>query len=691
MDAFILAKLEEAGIQPSPEADRNTLIRRVSLDLTGLPPTPAEVDQFLADSRPGAYEAMVDRLLASPHYGEKWARQWLDLAHYADSDGYEKDLPRPHAWRWRDWVIHALNSNMPFDQFTIEQLAGDLLPHPSIDHRIATAFSRNTLTNREGGIDREQFRVEQVVDRTATMGTVWLGLTVGCARCHDHKYDPITQKEFYQLYGFFDRALEANIEAPLPGEMDSYLRRKPELDHKRRALLADYHVPELQAVWEKKVLEAAANPGKDPDGDFLWGYLDILVDGGQDILRLDASKRTDKQSYRLTRYFLETYKIVVSKERYEQLRFKELLQKLDQLDEAYPPPAEAQTLAENPNPPDTHLLIRGDFRQPGIRVEAGTLAVLPPLPSDGAVNRLTLARWLVSKDNPLTARVTVNRMWQEFFGRGLVATSGDFGTRGERPSHPELLDWLATEFMETAWDLKRMHKLIVSSATYRQSSKVREDLKSRDPSNKLVARQARLTLSGELIRDVTFASSGLLNPAVGGKSVRPPLPAGVDDGYSTKWNESQGADLYRRGLYIHFQRRMPYPQLMTFDAPDSLQVCSQRERSTTPLQALNLLNDPVFFEAAQGLAKRILREKQGSIADRIDYAFKLSLSRAPTASEKERLLQYHDQQKKILSRQNESVKALWPIGVEGTDPAEAASWVGVSSVLLNLEEFITRR
>ena len=394
IDAFVLAKLEEADVQPSLQADRNTLIRRVTLDLTGLPPTPAEVDQFLADKRPGAYERVVDRLLASPHYGEKWARHWLDLAHYADSDGYEKDLPRPNAWRWRNWVIDALNANMPFDRFTIEQLAGDLLQNARVDQKIATGFYRNTLTNREGGIDREEFRVEQIVDRTATFGTVWLGLTVGCARCHDHKYDPISQKEFYQLYAFFDRAEEVNIECPQAGEQDAHLRRKQEADRKRGELLAAYHVPELQAVWEKKVLQAAANPGKDPDGDFLWGYLDILLDGGQNILRLNPSKRTDNQSYRLTRYFLDTYKIVVSKERYAELKFKEALEKLDKLDEVYPPLPEAQTLAENRLTAKTHLLVRGDFRQPGIEVQPDTPAALPSLRSDGVTTRLTLARWV---------------------------------------------------------------------------------------------------------------------------------------------------------------------------------------------------------------------------------------------------------------------------------------------------------
>jgi hypothetical protein len=416
------------------------------------------------------------------------------------------------------------------------------------------------------------------------------------------------------------------------------------------------------------------------------------ADGGREILRVDPAKRTEKQSYKLTRYFVSTYKIVVSKERYDDLKFRELIEKLDQLDEEYPPLTEAQTLMQNPNPPATHLLVRGDFRQPGIAVRPDTPAILPPLVSDGVPTRLSLARWLVSKENPLTARVAVNRMWQVFFGTGLVETSGDFGTRGESPTHPELLDWLATEFVESGWNVKRMHRLIVTSATYKQSSRIREELQARDPSNKLLGRQSRLSLPGEIVRDVILETSGILNHVIGGRSVYPPLPPGVDDGYSTKWKESQGADLDRRGLYIFFQRRMPYPQLMTFDAPDSLLACSRRERSTTPLQALNLLNDPVFVHAAQQFALRILRENHGTTADRIDYVFKVALSRPPSSRERERMLQYYLRQKEILSNEPASGKAIFSgIVLEGVGATEAAAWAGVSSVVLNLEELITRR
>ena len=678
----MLARLEAEGIAPSPEADRATLIRRVSLDLIGLPPTPEEVTEFLNDSRPDAYERLVDRLLASPHYGEKWARQCLDLARYADSDGYARDLVRPYAWRWRDWVIEALNDNMPFDQFTIEQFAGDLLPNATLEQRIATGFNRNTLTNREGGINTEEFRVEQVVDRTSTLGTVWLGLTLGCARCHDHKYDPISQREFYQLYAFFNSAVEVNLEAPLPGEIGPYLLRRPEYEKKRQALLDEYKIPQLQAIWEKRTLEAAANPGVDPEGDWQWDILGIMTDGAQAILKTEPSKRTPKQHQILTDHFIRWN------------NFKELQKRMEKLAEEYPGLTEAQTLAENPNPPKTHVLIRGDFRQPGIDVQPGTPAVLHPLPPDPRPSRLTLARWVVSKDNPLTARVWVNRAWQEFFGRGLVETSEDFGTRSQPPSHPELLDWLANEFMASGWNMKRMHKLIVESATYRQSSKARPDLQARDPYNKLLARQVRLRLTAELIRDNALAVSGLLGPEIGGKSIEPPLPAGFFDfGFivGPRWTESQGPERYRRGLYIKFLRTTPYPQLLNFDAPDRFLSCTRRERSTTPLQALNLLNDPVFVEAAQALAVRLLRQRFESVEDRLSFAFRLCLGRDPKPQERQRLVEYYEEQKTILEKQPELADQLFPAKqLEGVDHREAAIWVGVSRLLLNLDEFISR-
>ena len=694
IDAFILAKLEAEGIEPSEEAARVTLIRRLSFDLTGLPPTSEEVAQFLADQRLGAYERLVERLLASPHYGERWARQWLDLAHYADSDGYEKDNLRPHAWQWRDWVIQALNRNMRFDQFTVEQIAGDLLPNATMQHRIATGFLRNTLTNREGGINKEEDRVKQVVDRTSTVGTVWIGVTMGCAVCHDHKYDPISQKDFYQLSAFFNTAMEKDIEAPRPWELGAYLQGRAAYDKKRKAFLEEYKVEEYQPDWERKVLLAAANPGVDPPYDSSWSSLEIELDGGQEIVKLDPALRTPKQRDNLTYHFVRTCGEPFGDMKYKELKFKELLDKLKKLKEEYPGLSEAQILVENPDPPKTHILIRGDYKNPGIEVQPDVPAVLNSIPNGSNPSRLTLARWLVAKENPLTARVWVNRAWQELFGRGLVETSGDFGTQGKQPTHPELLDWLATEFMGNGWNMKGMHKLIVESATYRQSARVRDDLQERDAHNKLLARQTHLRLPAESIRDAALAASGLLNRTIGGKSARPPLPPGVMElGFwgKGKWKESTGADRYRRGLYTMFVRTTPYPQLVNFDAPESLLSCTQRERSTTPLQALNLLNDPVFVEAAQVMAVRILREERGSWEDRLNYAFRLSLGRDPQPQEKDRLAGYYQQQKQLLEKQTELADSLFPaIEIEGVDPLEAAAWFGVCRLLLNLDEFITR-
>ncbi len=695
IDAFVLAKLESEGIEPSPEANRETLARRVSLDLTGLPPKPEELQEFLSGSGDDAYEQYVDRLLESPHYGEKWARHWLDQAHYADTDGYETDHIRPHAWRWRDWVIDALNSNMPFDQFTVEQIAGDLLPNATSEQRIATGFLRNTLTNREGGIDREEFRVEQVIDRTSTVGTIWLGMTVGCARCHDHKYDPLTQQEFYQLSAFFNTAHEVNIEVPRAQEIARFLREREEYRATRDKLLAEYNVPELQPEWEKKVLFAADNPGVDPPYTIAWDLLGVKDDGGQEAVKIHPAYRTEKQQELLTYHYVNYSANSIPREEYAKLKFEELYQKLRALRRQYPPLTEAMVIAENPDPPKSHILIRGDFRSHGVEVQPGVPAVLNPMSVDGEPARLTFAKWLVSDDNPLTPRVTVNRTWQEFFGRGLVETSEDFGTRSDPPTHPELLDWLATKFRDGGWDMKAMHKRIVMSATYQQASHAREDLKTRDPSNLLLARQSRLRLSAESIRDTALSVSGLLSPMIGGRSVRPPQPDSVLElGFGVepdRWIEHVGTDRYRRGLYILFLRTTPYPQLVTFDAPDMVESCSRRMRSNTPLQALNLLNDPVFFEAAQVLAARVLRERPGSVADRLDYAYRLSLGRPPRPQEKDRLLRYYEEQKSILSKKRESVEVLFPAPqIEGVDPEEAAVWVGISRLLLNLEEFITR-
>ena len=694
IDAFILSRLGQGGIDPSPVADRAQLMRRVSLDLIGLPPSLEQQNDFGMDNRPEAYQRLVDRLLESPHFGEKWALHWLDVARYADSDGYEKDNPRPHAWRYREWVIKAFNRNLPFDQFTTEQIAGDLLPRSTVEQKVATGFHRNTLTNREGGIDLEEFRMESVVDRTVTVGNAWLGLTIGCARCHDHKYDPITQKDFYRLLAFFNTSQELNIEAPPPGEMGSYLRRRPEYERKRSELIEKYGVLPLQAEWETKVREAGANPGVNVAYDLAWDVVGKMLDHGHDIIQRDRSQRTYKENEALTDRFIVSYKNVIPEKRYEELKFKELNEKIQVLHEEYPGLTEAQTIVEQPGSRETHILIRGDFRQPGGTVLPGTPPILPPLPDlPPTRTRLTLARWLLSEENPLMARVTVNRFWQELFGQGLVRTPDDFGTRGEQPSHPQLLDWLASEFMKD-WDVKQLLKLMVNSATYRQSSRLRRDLMERDPGNRLLARGPRFRLPSELIRDSALFVSGLLSTRIGGRSVRPPLPEAVAKlGFASfvKWETDQGPNRYRRGLYTFFQRSVPYPQLMAFDMPDRLSACLRRERSTTPIQALTLLNDPVFFEAAQALAVRVIREVPQGGEERLHRAFRLCLARHPHPGEKESLMRFYRQQKEMLEEAPESMAELFQsTGIEGVERADAAAWVGVSRVLLNLDEFITR-
>jgi mono/diheme cytochrome c family protein len=692
VDNFILARLDKEGLAPSPEADKLTLLRRASLDLTGLPPTPEEQRVYLADTRPDAYERAVDRLMDSPHFGEKWARYWLDLARYADSDGYEKDRSRPWAWRYRQWVIDAVNRDMPFDEFTIEQLAGDLMPNKNLDTLVATGFNRNTLTNREGGTDPEQFRDEQVLDRAATLGTVWMGLTVGCAQCHNHKYDPISQKEFYRIAAFFNTQEEANVPAPMPGELGPYLAARPEFDHKKKALLEEYKIPEAQADYESKLREAASNPGHHEDWDFAYGEFTHTVDNARKVLFLDPAKRSEVQQTAMLDVFLGSCGNLYPKEHCDELKVREVRQKLNDLIAKLPVMSYAPVLLENDTPPKTHIHVKGDWRQRGEEVQPGTLAVLPPLPP-GPVTRLTLAKWLVSPDHPLTSRVAANRIWQEVFGRGLVYTSDDFGTTGDRPTHPELLDWLASEYMSQGWSTKQMVRMLVTSATYRQSSNARPDVDAKDPLNTLLARQSRLRLPAELIRDETLYAAGLLDLRVGGPSVRPPQPKGVAElsyGGSVKWVESMGADRYRRGMYILFQRTVPYPQLMNFDEPSSNLSCTRRERTNTPLQALNLLNDPVFFDAAQGLAYRVMRESSGAFRDRLNYVYRVVLGREPSAREAERMGKFFDDASRGLVSDEKTVAALFPNQIQGVPQAEAAAWVEVGRVLLNLDEFITR-
>jgi hypothetical protein len=691
IDNFVLAKLDAEKIAPSAEADKATLLRRVSLDLTGLPPSRDEIEAFLKDPRPDAYDRAVDRLLDSPHYGEKWARFWLDQARYADSDGYEKDRSRPWAWRWRQWVIDALNRDMPFDEFTREQLAGDLLPNKTINTIVATGFNRNTLTNREGGTDPEQFRDEQVLDRAATLGTVWLGLTVGCAQCHNHKFDPIAQKEFYQLTAFFNTQEEANVPAPLPGEVGPYLAARPLYEQKRQEIFDQYKIPENESDWEEKLRYAEQHPGEHDDWSFAYGEFTHNVDNARKVLFLDPAKRTEVQQNQMVDYFISACGNLYPKQHCADLKLNEAKTKLNDLNAKLPPYSYAPVLVENSTPPKSYIHVKGDWREHGDEVHPGTLAVLPPM--NGPANRLTLANWLVSPENPLTSRVAVNRLWQEVFGRGIVRTSEDFGTQGDKPTHPELLDWLASEYVSRGWSTKQMLRLMVTSATYRQSSHARPELDTRDPENTLLARASRVRLPAETVRDQALYAAGLLDLRIGGPSVKPPQPKGVAElsyANSVKWVESTGADRYRRGLYIHFQRTTPYPQLMNFDAPSANLACTRRERTNSPLQALNLLDDPVFFEAAQGLAFRVMREATGGFREHLNYAFDVAVGRTATDKEAERLGRYYDDTLKSLVTDAKTVSALFPNHLEGVPQTEAAAWVELSRVVLNLDEFITR-
>ncbi|MDA0205211.1 MAG: PSD1 and planctomycete cytochrome C domain-containing protein [Acidobacteria bacterium] len=691
IDQFVLARLQSEQIEPSPEANRRTLLRRLSLDLTGLPPTRELMQTFLADEAPQAYENAVDSLLASEHYGEKWAMHWLDQVRYADSDGYEKDNVRPNAWRYRHWVIEALNRDMGFDEFTIEQIAGDLLENPTADQLTATGFHRNTLKNREGGVNYEQFRFEENVDRVHTVATVWLGSTIGCSQCHNHKFDPFLQQDFYRLFAFFNNIEEGFAPAPLPGELGPYLQTHDEYRTKRAELLAEYHVPEMQPAWEERVIHAGQHPGEDTAWDVNWDTLAKMTDGGERFILMPATQRNERQRDDVVDYFIRFYNQVVSKERYEELGWKELQEKLKALETSYPQLSQARIVSETPR--QSHVHVRGQWDRRGVEVSAGVPGFLPQI-DNPAPNRLDLARWIVADDNPLTARVIVNRIWQEYFGTGLVASSDDFGTQGDKPSHAALLDWLASDFIESGWSLKHLHRQIVMSSTYRQSSNARPELEERDPDNRLLARQLRLRLPAELIRDSALSAGGLLYDKVGGRSVRPPQPDSVSKliyGNGVAWEEDTGPDQYRRALYIHFQRMAPYPFLMNFDGGERAIAACTRERSNTPLQALNMLNDPVLIEAAQGLATRILLESPDTdFGSRLAYAYETALGRTPSATEQQRLaVHYRDQQKLLDS--DVALPAKWyPLTLEGIDRTDAAAWTAVARVLINTDEFITR-
>ncbi|MDP8246083.1 MAG: PSD1 and planctomycete cytochrome C domain-containing protein [Candidatus Hinthialibacter antarcticus] len=860
IDAFVLAQLEDKGFSPSQPASRETLVRRLNLDLLGLLPSPEEIKAFVNDERPDAYERVVDRLLASPHFGERWGRHWLDLARYADSDGFEKDLPRPYAWVYRDWVIDAINADKPYDQFTIEQLAGDLLPEPTQDQIIATGFHRNTLTNREGGVDPEEYRIKAVKDRASTTSSVWLGLTMACAECHNHKYDPLTQKEFYGLFAFFNQADEKDIAAPKPAETQKY-----ESDHAVFEVVHDRLQDALNAYdrnefprrfddWMSRTsppgekwrtlnavgVETRSGAAHDvlPDGSILIGgattetdeyvlmfetplrtvtaiELETLAheslpqngsgraDNGNFVLSeltasakplhsrqeeqtlsfvevnadteqeqwlaqhaVDGDEKTGwspggntkisrrlalniaepiahangwqitvriKQDYG-TRHALGRFRVLASSSNgplrtrpfssdmlwawqtdanertpdqqamlvdyyrgIDPVR-KQLQKSIDEHKKNAPkkPNTMAMAMAPHEEGRASHIHIRGDFLRKGDEVNSHTPAVLPALQvTKQQPTRLDLARWMVSDENPLAARVAANRVWQYLFGEGIVATPEDFGTRGDPPSHPQLLDWLANRYIELGWSRKALIREIVTSSTYKQQSAIRDELVHVDAKNHLLARQNRYRLSAELVRDISLQTSGLLNRAVGGPSIRPPLPADVAAlGYanSVKWTQSKGDEIYRRGLYIFFQRTVPYPMLMTFDCPDSNVTCIRRNRSNTPLQALTLLNDPVFWECAASFGKQIATEMKGDSLERIRMAFFNAIGREPNEQEAYRLGRlFNESYQMMLQSPEDAAVLLGDMELNGVRPAEAAAWVSVGRVLMNLEEYMTRQ
>ncbi len=852
IDSFVLARLEAAGLSPSPEADKPTLIRRVTLDMLGLPPSAADVEAFMADTSGDAYERMVDRLLNSPHYGERWGRDWLDIARYADSNGYTIDGGRS-IWKYRDWVIEAMNRDLPFDRFTIEQLAGDMLPEARLDQIVATGFHRNTLVNEEGGTDQEQFRVEAVVDRVSTTGAAFLGLTLGCARCHDHKYDPISQREFYALFAIFNNCDEPTLPVPT----DKQAKEMPALlaeikQSEERLAMVDANSGSRQAEWENSLagkltvnwtmLDAAAQsaggasvsklgdnsllvggkvpsgdtytldaalpmqgatavllealphkglpakgPGLSPEGGFVLHELKVEFetadgtrkaapvatalseyspDNGPIAHAVDGKPKTGwhvtdpaNLSVPQSAMFVlaeplpdDATRIVLALEQNEQKqplqigRFRVSLSNADSrtltvpanVREALATPAEKrddaqrqairehyQTLdpervplaaqiaelkrrqkqierattttlvmQEREKPRATHVHLRGDFLRPGAAVQPDVPDVLPPLTARGVrPDRLDFALWLVDADNPLTARVTVNRIWQRHFGQGLVTTENDFGTQGDPPTHPELLDWLARQFMAGGWSQKALHRLIVTSASYRQTSHARADLAKADPYNKLLGRQQRLRLDAESIRDVALAASGMLSEEIGGPGVYPPQPEGIYRFTQQKkfWGESKGEDRYRRGMYTYLWRSSPYPFLKTFDAPDATVTCTRRPRSNTPLQALTLANDRAFFEIAQGFAVELLEAPAENDEVRLRLGFRRALSREPAAEELSALGQYLQTERgRFADDAKDAAEVATKRRPDGVDDATAAAWTMVARVLLNLDEFITR-
>ncbi len=725
LDAFILARLEDAGLAPSPQADRVALLRRVYLDLIGLPPRPADVDAFLASDDPNAYEHIVESLLASPQYGENWARHWLDLARYADSNGYQRDGHR-QVWAYRDWVVEALNADMPFDRFTVEQIAGDLLPSPTLAQRIATGFHRGTTVNVEAGVDQEEDRVNAVIDRVNTTATVWLATTLACAQCHEHKYDPFSQEDYYQLFAFFnstkietvaeERArrqfVGPSLELPEPAE-----RRSRRRDLQKRRERAERELAALKKTVEADASQLLTRFDQDP------AALTDVTPALRELLTASRTNRGNSEELR-PEDRAKTLKSVEQHLLSQDGRHKEIAASLERCQEslALLEPFSTLVMMERDEPRPTHVFKRGNFLNPGKQVERGVPRVFHSMQPEAPKNRLGLARWLVSRENPLVARAAVNRWWNEFFGRGIAPRLEDFGSQSEPPSHPQLLDWLATEFVDHGWSMKHMHRILVTSATYRQDSRIPRAAawsaaQKADPENTLYWRGPRLRLEAEKIRDYALAVSGLLAPTMGGPPVRPPQPDGVwnvigqvDNTYRT----STGRDRYRRSLYTVWRRSSPYPSFVNFDAPDRASCTPSRSRTNTPLQALTLLNDPVYVEVALELAVQCATavasasptavatsSSQDRIREVAADTFRRCVMRAPTADELQLLSRVYTEERARFAADPGAARALVGAQIDDSDQplrfendpgfeSDIAAWFFVTNALLNLDEVITK-
>ena len=702
IDKFILANLERKSVKPSPRAEPLILVRRLYLDLIGLPPTPEQSaafkEAYIKDSDE-AINKLVDDLLASPHYGERMSLPWLDAARYSDSNGFQQDGDR-NQWLWRDWVVTALNDNMPFDQFTIEQLAGDLLPDPTQEQRIATAFNRNHMLNGEGGAIKEEQRNNYVFDRVDTTATTWLGLTMACAQCHDHKYDPTTQKDYYRFFAYFNtidegggvdrkygRSMSAKPVMEIPTE--AQLKSLADIDNEIKPLTeslkkADDEITKEMRAWEEEARTKPAPKKMNRD------IFNLLVK-----LPKERDKRAEN---RLKAWYLEH----MAKEEWREIKKKQsqLSRKKNKVKSEI---LTVMVMREQKRPRKTFVLKRGDYLARGEKVNSGVPGFLPGLAdaknsNSENSNRLDLANWLVSPENPLTSRVQVNRYWQTFFGTGLVDTPEDFGVQGGLPSHPDLLDWLAVDFRENDWDVKRMHRMMVTSETYLQSSKTRTDLKDTDPANRLLARSPRFRLPSTLIRDSALAVSGLMNSEIGGAPVYPYQPGRLWEEFSLKkfrYTPSDGKDLYRRSLYTFWRRTVPPPNM--FDSSNRQTCTVKLSRTNTPLQALTLLNDPTYVEAARHLAAKVISEAaDADDADWLRLSFARAVGREPTKAELGSLVTAIDQSRKFFESNAEAGKKYLSTGTTGSAPEdenELTSLAALSSVvqiIMNTDEFMTR-